>query len=87
MRPVKNNILVKPCELENVTAGGIIIPESIKGVSNKVKIIAVGNGTKDKEMKLKPGMIGYRVKDWGTEIHIDGELHYLMGQDAILATN
>ena len=36
-------------------------------------------------MKLKEGDVGYRVKDWGQDILIDGQLHYIMDMDAIIA--
>lgn len=87
IKPIKDNILVKPFEADNISDGGIIVPDSAKKISNKVRVVAVGNGTAAKPMKLKQGMVGYRTKDWGTEIIIDGELHFLMNQDAILATH
>lgn len=87
MKPIRNNVLVKPYPSENFSEGGIILPDSVKKISNKVKIISTGNGTIGKPMKLKPGDDGFRVKDWGMEVMIDGELHFLMDQDAILALN
>jgi len=85
MQPIKNQILFKPFPSDKISTGGIIIPDSVQGISNKGTIVKVGNGTKEKPMKLKQGDIGYRVKSWGTEIIIDGELYFLMEQDAILA--
>ena len=87
MQPIRNNILVKPCESDNISAGGIIVPESYKSDSNKVVVVKVGNGTKEKPMLLKEGQIGHRVKNWGTEILIEGEKHFLMEQEAIIALN
>lgn len=87
MQPIRNNILVKPCQSDEVSVGGIIVPEKYRADSNKVEIIAVGNGTKDKPMQLKKGQIGHRVKSWGTEILIDGQKHFLMDADSIIAIN
>lgn len=78
-------MLVKPFPSEEVTAGGIFVPESAREVSNKVLVVSVGNGTKEKPMTFKKGDIGYRVKDWGTEVMVDGELHFLLDSDSILA--
>ncbi len=91
MTPVLNQILVKPFPSDEISEGGIYVPESARTVSNKVMIVAVGKGTKRTPMKVKPGQVGYKVKSdgettWCTEVIIDGEKHYLMGQDAILAT-
>lgn len=85
MKPIKENILVKPFESDDVSDGGILVPGSFKKPSNKVLVVEVGQGTKKKPMNLKPGDIGYRVKDWGLEVLISGELHYIMNQDAIIA--
>lgn len=85
MQPVLNNVLVKPYPPMEITEGGLIVPDSARKENNKVLIVAVGKGTNKKPMTLKPGESGYRVKDWGTEVLIDGEKHYLMDQNAVLA--
>ena len=36
-------------------------------------------------MKLKKGDIGYRVSEWGNEVEINGEVFYLMEDNAIIA--
>lgn len=85
MQPIKSQILCKPYPSDEISQGGIIVPDSAKKPNNKVLIVKIGAGTKDKPMRLKEGDTGFRVKDWGCEVMIDGELHFLMDQDAILA--
>ncbi len=85
IQPIRDNVLVKPYPSNEISEGGLLIPESAREVNNKVKVVAVGNGVAGKPMKLKVGDSGYRVKAWGQEILVDGELHFLMSQDAILA--
>lgn len=85
MKPVGQNVLVKPYESSNVTEGGLIIPDSVKPINNKVKIVEVGNGSHIRPMKLKKGQTGFRVKGWGNDILINGELHFIMDQSAIIA--
>jgi co-chaperonin GroES (HSP10) len=85
MQPYGNNIIVKPFPPDDISVGGIIVPDSVKKPSNKVKIIKVGEGTEEKPMQLKEGQTAYRVKDWGMDIIVDGELYYLMDAGAILA--
>lgn len=87
MIPIRNNILVKCCPSDEMSTGGIIVPQSYREDSNKVEIVAVGNGTKDKPMKLKKGQTGHRVKSWGTELIIEGEKYFLMDADSIIAIN
>jgi len=63
------------------TEGGLFVPESVRTLSNKGEIVEVG----EQVTKVKKGDIGFRVKDWGEEFIINGESHFIMEQDAILA--
>jgi chaperonin GroES len=85
MIPIRNQILVKPFDSDNVSAGGIIVPDSCKKVSNKVLVVKTGNGTKEKPMKVKAGDIAYRVFECGCPVEIDWQLHFIMDSEAILA--
>jgi chaperonin GroES len=85
MKPVRNFVLCKPFPPDECSEGGIFVPESARKESNKMLVIAVGNGTKDRKMHLKEKDIVYRVKDWGTPVDIQGERHYIMDQNAIIA--
>jgi co-chaperonin GroES (HSP10) len=87
MTPIRNQVLVRPLPTEEVSEGGIFVPLSARKPSNKVMIVKTGNGTKDRPMNLKKGQVGYRVKDWGMDVMIDGELHFIMDSGAILATD
>lgn len=87
MQPIGQKILVRPLESDSISEGGIIVPDSCKKDSNKVEIVAVGNGSKDKPMYRKVGDIGYRVKDHGTEVIIKGVKHFLLDQSWIIALN
>lgn len=87
INPIRNQVLVKPFPPDEVSEGGIFVPLSARKPSNKVLVVKTGNGTKDRPMKLKEGQVGYRVMDWGMDIMIDGELHFIMDSGAILATD
>lgn len=86
IKPIRNQVLVKAMKEDEVSAGGIIVPEHLRKDGAKVEIIAVGDGTPQKPMTLKPGMVGFRVDDWGIPIEDEGTTYYIMHQDAILAT-
>lgn len=86
MQPIRNYILVKPFPPHEVSEGGIFVPESARKENNKVSVIAVGRGTREKKMTLKPGQVAYRMKDWGIPVDVKGERHYLLEDAAILAT-
>lgn len=86
IRPIRNQVLVRAFKQDEQTTGGIIVPEHLRKDGSKVEIVAVGNGTADRPMRLKPGMIGFRVQDWGVQVEDNGETYYLMDDNAIIAT-
>lgn len=77
--------MVKPFLMDEKTEAGLIVPESCRKESDRVEIVAVGNGTKEKPMKLKAGDIAYRVKGWGQPVKENGVTYYLMDASAILS--
>lgn len=85
MTPIRQNVLVKPYPPSEQTESGLFVPDTVKKPSNHVYIVAVGNGSPNRPMKLKAGQSGYRVKDWGQEVEYNGEKHYFMEQSAIIA--
>ena len=89
IRPLQDRIIVKRMEEEEMTKGGIIIPDSAKEKPMEGKVIAVGNGKiLDSGQKTKPDVkAGDKVlfsKYAGTEVKIDGEEHLIMREDDIL---
>ena len=85
VKPLSDRVLIEPAKAEETTAGGIIIPDSAKEKPLKGKVIAVGNGTKDEEMVVKPGDCVLYGKYAGTEIEVDGAKQLMMRQSDILA--
>jgi co-chaperonin GroES (HSP10) len=85
IQPIRNNVLVECIDMGSVTEGGLVVPDSVKKDANKVRIVAVGNGTAKRPMKLKPGLVGFRVKDWGEEVWEDDKKYFLMDDKAIIA--
>ena len=84
IKPLGDRVLVEPAQAEEVTAGGIIIPDSAKEKPLKGNVIAVGNGTKDEEMIVKVGDVVLYGKYAGTEIELDGTKYLIMRQSDIL---
>ena len=85
IKPLADRVLVLPAPAEEKTIGGIIIPDSAKEKPPKGKVIAIGNGTKDEEMVVKPDDTVLYGKYAGTEIELDGEKYLIMKQSDILA--
>ncbi|MDR2948439.1 co-chaperone GroES [Dysgonomonas sp. 521] len=85
IKPLADRVLVKPAAAEEKSVGGIIIPDTAKEKPLKGEVIAVGNGTKDEEMVVKPKDQVLYGKYAGTEIELDGEVYLIMRQSDILA--
>lgn len=54
IKPLADRVLIKPAAAEEKTVGGIIIPDTAKEKPLQGEVVAVGNGTKDEEMVVKP---------------------------------
>ncbi len=86
VKPLADRVLVQPAAAEEKTIGGIIIPDSAKEKPLRGTVIAVGKGTKDEEMVLKPGDMVLFGKYAGTELELDGQMYLIMKQSDIFAT-
>ena len=90
IRPLHDRVIVKRVEEEEVTKGGIIIPDTAKEKPIEGKIVAVGagkileNGTKQ-PLEVKKGDKVLFGKYAGTDITVEGEEHLIMREDDIIA--
>jgi chaperonin GroES len=85
IKPLSDRVLIEPTAAEEVTLGGIIIPDSAKEKPLKGVVKAVGSGTKDEEMILKVGDEVLYGKYSGTELEFDGIKYLMMRQSDVLA--
>lgn len=85
LKPLADRVIIQPTAAEEVTASGIIIPDSAKEKPLRGTIVAVGNGTKDEEMILKAGDEVLYGKYAGTELDLDGDKVLIMRQNEVLA--
>ncbi len=90
IRPLHDRVLVKRIEGEEVSRGGIIIPDTAKEKPMKGRVIAVGSGKPSDEgetqaLTVKAGDLVLFGKYAGTEVKIEGEDHLIMREEDILA--
>lgn len=85
IKPLGDRVLIQPTAAEEVTMGGIIIPDSAKEKPLKGEVVAVGCGTKDEPMQLKAGDTVLYGKYAGTEIEFEGVKYLMMRQNDVLA--
>ncbi len=85
LKPLADRVLIQPTAAEEVTAAGIIIPDSAKEKPLRGTVLATGDGTKDEAMVLKAGDEVLYGKYAGTEVDIDGEKALIMRQNEVMA--
>jgi chaperonin GroES len=73
LTPLHDRIIVKAALPEEVTKGGIIIPDTAKEKPQRGTVIAVGIGKKDEPMTCKTGDTVLYGKYAGTEIQVEGK--------------
>ena len=91
IQPLADRIVVKPLEAQEVTKGGIVLPDTAKEKPQEGKIIAVGKGKVLESGQIQPleVKVGDRIlygKYTGSEITTkDGEELLIMKEEDILA--
>ena len=89
LKPLGDRVLVKPLEEEELSKGGIVLPDTAKEKPQKGEVLAVGEG-KYIEGKLVPLPVkkGDKIlfsKYGGDEIKIEGEELKILSEADILA--
>ncbi len=90
IQPLADRVVVKPIEREEVTKGGIVLPDTIKERPVEGEVLAVGPGRLSDDGKRVPMdiKVGDRIiytKYGGTEIKIDDEELIILNESIILA--
>ena len=85
INPIGDRVVVEAAAAETKTAGGIIIPDTVKEKPQHGKVIAVGAGKKDEPMTVKVGDNVLYGKYAGTEITIEGKEYLIMRESDIFA--
>jgi chaperonin GroES len=90
LQPLGDRVVVQPSEEEEITKGGIILPDTAKEKPQRGVIIAVGPGKLDEEgkripMEVKKGDKVIYSKYAGSEIKQDNEEVLILRESDILA--
>ncbi len=90
LKPLGDRLVVKPIEQEEITAGGIILPETAKEKPQEGEVIAVGQGRLDDsgkrvDMEVKLGDRVLYAKYAGTEIKMGDQKLLILKESDVLA--
>jgi chaperonin GroES len=89
IKPLGDRLLVKPLEGEEVTPGGIVLPETAKEKPQKGEVLAVGPGARDEDGKriAMDVAVGNKIlfaKYAGTEIKIENDKLLILRESDVL---
>jgi chaperonin GroES len=90
LKPLGDRVVVKPIEQDEVTVGGIMLPDTAKEKPQKGKVLAAGPGIRNDagervEMDVKVDDVVLYAKYAGTEIKLDGEKVLILRESDVLA--
>ena len=90
LRPLDDRVVVQPSEAEEVTAGGIVLPDAAQEKPQRGKVVAVGAGKlldSGNRGELSVG-VGDEViygKYGGSDVEVDGQELKILRESDILA--
>lgn len=90
LKPLGGRVVVEPTEQDEITAGGIVLPETAKEKPQKGVVVAAGPGERDDKGKrialdVNVGDTVLFAKYSGTEIKIEGKKLLILRESDLLA--
>jgi chaperonin GroES len=90
LKPLADRVVIRPIVKEEVTKGGIVLPDTAKEKPQEGEVVAVGPGKlgddgKRIEMEVKKGDRVIYAKYAGTEWKYEGEEYLILRESDILA--
>lgn len=86
IKPLGDRVLVKPIKEEEVTASGIVLPDTVdKEKKAEGEIIAIGNGEDLAKLNLQVGQKVLFKKWGGEEVKSGGEEYKILNHDDLVA--
>ena len=89
LQPLEDRIVVKPSEEEEMTASGLVIPDTAKERPQEGEVIAVGAGRFEDGQRIPIDVkVGDKViysKYGGTEVKIEGDEYLILSARDVLA--
>ncbi len=88
IKPLNDKVLLRHLEAEEMSKGGILLPESAKEKPQEAEVVAVGPGKmvdgKRVEPAVKPGDKVLFAKYSGDEIKLNGDEYTIIEEEKIL---
>lgn len=89
IQPLHNNVVIKPASAEEMTASGLVLPQTSDEKPMQGEVIAVGPGKLDDDgkrstMSVAVGDTVLFTKYAPDEVELDGEEYLVISEDKII---
>ena len=81
-RPLGKRVIVAPIEVDLVSEGGVMLPETMRHKPDEAQIVAVGD---HEDIKISVGDLVHLPSFVGTPINVDEVLYRVVNYDDIIA--
>ncbi len=91
IRPLDDRVVVQRFEADEMTSGGIVLPDSAREKPSQGKVLACGPGKllektgQRGKMSLKVGDVVFYGKYTGTEVELEGDKVVILRESDVLA--
>jgi len=90
LKPLGSRVVVEPIEQEEMTAGGIVLPETAKEKPQRGTVLAAGPGDRNESgdhvaLDVKEGDVVIFAKYAGTDFKVDGKKLLILKESDLLA--
>ncbi|MCL4304136.1 MAG: co-chaperone GroES [Anaerolineae bacterium] len=90
LKPLGDRLIVEPIEQEEMTAGGIVLPETAKEKPMRGKVLAIGPGSRKEDgsriaMDVSTGDTILYAKYAGAEVKIESKKYLILKETDVLA--
>jgi chaperonin GroES len=90
LKPLGDRLIVEPIEQEEITASGIMLPETAKEKPMQAKVLAIGPGARQENgsriaIDVSKGDTVLYAKYTGTEVKIENKKYLILNETDVLA--
>jgi chaperonin GroES len=90
LKPLGDRLIVEPIEAEELTASGIVLPETAKEKPMQGKVLAIGPGARKEDgsriaMDVSQGDTVLYARYAGTEVKIENKKYLILKETDVLA--
>jgi chaperonin GroES len=90
LKPLGDRLIVEPIEQEEMTASGIVLPETAKEKPMQGKVLTIGPGARQEDgsrlaMDVSPGDTVLYAKYAGSEVKIENKKYLILKETDVLA--